>query len=150
MWRALTLADAPLCAALHQTGFAPEQQWDAAFFSCLLQAPLTRGVLASNNNEPQAFILWQHGPEAVEIFTLVVAEAAQRQGLARQLIDKMCQAAVADGLPRVLLDVAVDNAPALALYEKCGFQTIARRPAYYTRAGAVAVDALVLERTLSA
>ena len=51
-------------------------------------------------------------------------------------------AAVA-GAQSLWLEVAQDNAAALALYAAVGFEVIGRRPAYYRRAKG-AVDALTL------
>ena len=47
------------------------------------------------------------------------------------------------------LEVAVDNAAAVALYEKAGFETTGRRPRYYARPSGERVDALLMRRLLN-
>jgi len=46
-----------------------------------------------------------------------------------------------------VLEVAIDNEPAIALYMEFGFQPVGRRPGYYAGAGGGRVDALILART---
>jgi ribosomal-protein-alanine N-acetyltransferase len=52
--------------------------------------------------------------------------------------------AAALGASRVLLEVAVDNAAARALYARRNFAIIGRRPGYYRRPPRPPVDALIL------
>ena len=49
---------------------------------------------------------------------------------------------------RIFLEVAEDNAPAVALYRKLNFVEVGRRKRYYERPGGEAVDALTLVLTL--
>jgi len=46
------------------------------------------------------------------------------------------------------LEVAADNAPAAGLYEAAGFVESGRRPGYYRRGNAPAVEARVLSCSL--
>jgi len=68
----------------------------------------------------------------------------RRRGVARMLLGRAVESAVADGAVRLLLEVAADNHAAVAFYEGVGFVEIARRRRYY-RGGA---DAIVMERPL--
>lgn len=52
------------------------------------------------------------------------------------------------GAEACFLEVAADNAAALALYKAAGFQTAGLRPRYYKRAGGE-IDALVMRRDLN-
>ncbi|WP_374350343.1 GNAT family N-acetyltransferase [Chitinimonas sp.] len=63
------------------------------------------------------------GDAGVEICRLVVAPAAQRQGIARQLLAAVCTQAA--GRP-VQVGTAAANTPAVALYQAMGF-AISRR-----------------------
>jgi GNAT superfamily N-acetyltransferase len=59
---------------------------------------------------------------------LYVREEARRFGLGRALIEAALDRARERGCRRIELDVNEDNAPALALYEACGFLTEPKPP----------------------
>jgi ribosomal protein S18 acetylase RimI-like enzyme len=71
-------------------------------------------------------------PEALGGITrLYVDPRFQRLGLARDLLDTAAGAAVDHGLLPVL-DVVDDSAPAIALYERAGWQLAGTQPATWT------------------
>ncbi|MFD0704814.1 ribosomal protein S18-alanine N-acetyltransferase [Alloscardovia venturai] len=73
---------------------------------------------------------WFDGDDA-EIMTIGVEESYQGRHIAVRLMKAMKEEARTCGAQRMLLEVAVNNAPALALYEKYGFTTIGVRKHYY-------------------
>jgi ribosomal-protein-alanine N-acetyltransferase len=59
--------------------------------------------------------------------------AARRQGVGAQLVGKVSKWAEARGWARLFVWITAGNAPALALYRRCGFQaTGATRPSAHT------------------
>ena len=88
--------------------------------------------------------------DEAEINTIVVAKEARKRGVARKLLSATFDRLRETGVGRVLLEVADDNAPAIALYRDCGFAEIGRRKRYYRRKSGREVDALVMERDLGA
>lgn len=82
------------------------------------------------------------GPDA-DILTIGTAPAAQRRGIARRLLADAVDAACSAGAEALHLDVAADNAPALALYAAFGFEELGRRPGYYRSGDAVIMRALL-------
>ena len=58
---------------------------------------------------------------------VIVNAAYRRTGLGRQLVEHILAWAAANGLPRVTLLADRDNAPALAFYERMGFEYSAMR-----------------------
>lgn len=74
--------------------------------------------------------LWFDG-ETATVMTLGVARAAQRRGLGGLLLDALVARAGHLGADALLLEVRVDNDPALALYRGAGFEVLGRRRRYY-------------------
>ena len=131
-------------AALHVLAFTDAPRpWTAVEFAALLAEPST--LLAVRD---AGFALGRvAGPEA-ELLTLAVHPAARRRGLGRALVAAFEEAAAAQGAVEALLEVAVTNAAAQALYAGLGYLPVGRRPGYYRPSGGPPVDALVLRRAL--
>ena len=119
--------------------------WSAETFGTLLATPGTFGWMVPD----RGLILVRHAADEAEIFTIGVAAAARRQGVARTLLETACIALQALKTERLLLEVAIDNLPAQRFYESAGFVTAGRRPGYYQR-GAARVDAPIMELRLDA
>lgn len=136
-------ADPPgLLAALHARAF--DAPWPEDAFAQLLEQP---GVMA--RIEPGGFILVRVVADEAEILTLAVAPEHRRQGLGRTLVEAALDQVAALGAERLFLEVAQDNAAALALYHGCGFVEAGRRRAYYPRPEGPPADALVMSRQLA-
>ncbi|MCB1353963.1 MAG: GNAT family N-acetyltransferase [Rhodobacteraceae bacterium] len=119
--------------------------------------PWTRDEFAALEGQPGVLLLCRPegfalgriaGPEA-ELLTLAVDPAARRRGIARNLLAELEETASSQGVVEIFLEVATTNTAARALYEAAGYAMAGRRPRYYARAGAPAVDALVLRKDLS-
>jgi ribosomal-protein-alanine N-acetyltransferase len=80
-------------------------------------------------------------PDEAYVQTIGVAPAHQRQGLGATLLTALLDDAKRRDLPRVGLEVRIDNEAAIALYERFGFTAIAVRKRYYQPSG---TDALVM------
>lgn len=87
---------------------------------------------------------WYDGDDA-ELMTIGVDGKYHRQGIATGLMSRMIQLAKTQGARRMLLEVRVDNEPALALYRRFGFQMMGRRKRYYQPEG---VDAFTMSLDL--
>ncbi len=152
----LTAAFCPVASALHAQGFEDHDHWSADEMVALLDVPGAFGFLAfAPGNEvenrldtPLGFIQMQAVLDEAEINTIVVAKEARKRGVARKLLFTVFERLRETGVGRVLLEVAEDNAPAIALYRHCGFAEIGRRKKYYRRKSGREVDALVMERDL--
>ena len=77
---------------------------------------------------------WYDGDDA-ELMTIGVERDCQRQGVATRLLAALIDQARAQGARRMLLEVRVDNAPALRLYERYGFRRMGLRKRYYQPEG---------------
>ena len=71
-------------------------------------------------------ILWE-----ADINQVAVAPAYRRCGIAMRLMQDFMQKARARGITEVTLEVRKSNSAAIALYEKCGFQTEGIRKNFY-------------------
>ncbi len=74
--------------------------------------------------------LWFDGYDG-QIMTIGTRTVAQGRGVGRLLLDALIGRARDVGAEQVLLEVRVDNAPALRLYEEAGFERFGRRRGYY-------------------
>lgn len=152
---ALSAAFVPVAAALHAQGF--EDCWDEDALLRLLDVPGAFGLLAFQPGEsaqngadiPLGFVLIQAVVDEAEINTIVVAPSARGMGVAKKLIAGAEKRLRAEGVTRMLLEVAIDNDPALKLYQGYGFNKVGHRKGYYDRHDGRKVDALVLEHVFA-
>jgi len=83
--------------------------------------------------------------DEMHILKIAVAATRRRQGIATWLLGKAFHLGIQRGAASVLIEVRPSNEPALNLYQKLGFEFLARRPGYYPETGE---DALVLVKYL--
>ncbi|MEE1295563.1 MAG: ribosomal protein S18-alanine N-acetyltransferase [Bifidobacterium sp.] len=87
---------------------------------------------------------WFDGYDA-QVMTVGVARDHQGHGLGGALLDELVREARARGAERLLLEVGVDNAAAIHLYESRGFTHMGLRKRYYQPEG---VDAYTMSLEL--
>lgn len=134
---------------LHATAFEAHEAWNAKAMFAVLELPSTTARLARIDGRPGGFVIVQQAVEQAEILTLAVDPAYRRRGLARQLVSDQIALLATTGVTRLILDVAVDNPAALALYTSLGFHQDGRRRAYYSRPGQARMDALLMSLAIS-
>lgn len=137
----LAPGDAPTLARLHAECIEPA--WDEAAFAALFAGP---GVFGWGVPDA-AFIIARAAAGEAEILTLAVVPRARRRGHASALVKAAAADAAEAGAKEMFLEVAADNAAALALYSQLGFRRVGERPRYYERPDG-AVDALILRAGL--
>lgn len=140
------LTDAPILAALHAAAATPA--WSVTDFAQLLATPSAVGLIAALEGRPAGLLVLSVVAGEAEILTLAVDPVDRRRGVARALLADAASRAKASGASGLLLEVAVDNDPALHLYRTAGFREIGRRPGYYRAGRTTPVDALCLSRPL--
>ncbi|AVT35000.1 MULTISPECIES: ribosomal protein S18-alanine N-acetyltransferase [unclassified Plantactinospora] len=84
-------------------------------------------------------------PDEAWVQNVAVRRDAQRSGIGRMLLVELLAEANRHGVRRVLLEVAVDNAPAQRLYATYGFEPVGVRRGYYQPSN---TDALVMQLEL--
>ncbi|MBS0361666.1 MAG: GNAT family N-acetyltransferase [Proteobacteria bacterium] len=145
-----TAAQCEAMAAVHAEAFPASWRWDE--FEDLLDGAGIYGFLASSDRDgaPLGVILCRVAAGEMEVLTIGVAHDARRRGVAKALIAAALPAARDLGASECFLEVAVDNDPAIALYEGLGFRRAGLRKAYYDRRPVGFVDALVMRLDLNA
>lgn len=130
-------------AALHARLF--DAPWDAGSITRSIEHPASSSFIAQIR-EPRAlagFVIGRIAADEAEILSIGVAPEWQRRGIGRHMAEGLVRAARRAEVRRVFLEVAVDNAAAVALYESLGFKVVGARKAYYQRAGGENVDAVI-------
>jgi ribosomal-protein-alanine N-acetyltransferase len=135
-------------AALHRLLFEPG--WDEAAVARLLDRPASLAFVAeaSGRAELVGFLLAQVAADEAEILSVGVAPPWQRAGLGSQLVAQLVGRLRGLCVRDLFLEVASDNAAALACYRGLGFTAVGVRQSYYAHAANVRADAVVLKLAL--
>ncbi|WP_291843833.1 GNAT family N-acetyltransferase [Maricaulis sp.] len=139
---AVSASCAGYLADLHARCFATP--WSAADIASLLNLPGCLALACREGRDYQAMAMFRSAADEAELLTLATDPACRRQGLAEKVLAFGEARLLNQGVVRVFLEVSEHNPGARVLYQRAGYDEIARRRAYY-RDGA---DALVLEKWL--
>ncbi len=121
---------------LHSVCF-PNKPWSASDFADLKKSGCD--IIASQNG----FIVWRVVADESEIITIGVHPDARRGGIAAAMLVLAENDAKKRGASKMFLEVAENNRPARAMYERNGFVQIGVRPKYYD-----GIDAILMEKKL--
>jgi [ribosomal protein S18]-alanine N-acetyltransferase len=133
--RPLGVMDLDLAASLHGAAFAPfgERAWTRQDVAELLATAGAMGVVAEQDGAGVGFAFGRAAGDEAELLTIAVHVDHRRHGFGRALLGALIERVHQQGATALFLEVAVDNRAACALYEQAGFQTVGRRPSYYSR-----------------
>ena len=123
----------------------PEDPWNSLAIAEIMNITGFFGQIAWVDEMPSGFALALGLHEECEILALGVLPSRRRAGIGSALLDCVCSEGRMRGAERVVLEVAVDNRAALALYIGRGFIPVGHRRNYYWQASGRG-DALVLRR----
>ena len=137
----VTVAHAAPLAAIHAEAFPPREAWGEDAIALQLAMPGVFGLLHPRGG----MILARVTEDEAEVLTLAVAPEVRRQGVAAALLAGAMAAAREQAARTMVLEVAIGNTGARALYERAGFVEAGRRPRYYADGG----DALILRARLA-
>jgi [ribosomal protein S18]-alanine N-acetyltransferase len=132
---------------LHRACF-PEDPWDSLAIAEIMNITGYFGRIAWADQTPVGFVLALNLRQEYEILSLGVLPERRREGIASTLLDSVCSEGRVCGAEYIVLEVAVDNSAALALYTSRGFRPVGHRRNYYHQASR-RVDALVLRLALA-
>jgi ribosomal-protein-alanine N-acetyltransferase len=141
--RVATPADLSALVRMDAVVFDADAWSETSWAGELAQVPGTRHVelLTDDSGGLLGYVVLMVVADVTDIQRIAVAPSARRAGRGRGLLDAALAVARERRCSRVLLEVAADNAPALALYRTAGFEELHRRPGYY----GAGRDALVLQ-----
>jgi len=137
--------DAASLARLHAASF--DRPWSASDFRRFLQDGAL-GLVIRDGGAVTAFVLLRTVLDEAEVLTIATDPAHRGRGLAAALLAAAIEPLADAGVATLWLEVAADNAPALALYARAGFHETGRRRGYYPRRTGAA-DALLMARAIA-
>ena len=115
---------------LERTGFPEPERWSERSWLGELVAE-NRRVLLARANQPVGVVTLSVTGELAELLRLVVAPAHRRNGIGSQLVDAGLEAVRRAGARAAMLEVGYTNEPAIALYQRPGFEQLRVRESYY-------------------
>ena len=143
--------DGPVLASLHATGFA--RGWSEDEFDTFLSDPKSLCLLAKRTSPfgtggLVGFALFRVVLDEAELLSIAVLPRRRGAGLGRALLQEGLRQLYARGVSQVFLDVAEDNAAAINLYRRCGFDILSKRKGYYPLPNGERATALVMSLDL--
>jgi ribosomal-protein-alanine N-acetyltransferase len=126
----------------------PEDPWNSSAIAEIKNLTGFFGRIARLDDILTGFILALDLRKECEILSLGVLPERRREGIGSTLLDSVCSEGRVRGAECIVLEVAVDNSAALALYTGRGFMPVGHRRNYYQQASR-RVDALILQLALA-
>ena len=146
IYRAATNFDLPVFVSLDKKLF-PYSPWSASQYKEEFSAPTRHFVVAVD--EEQSIIgyagVFAPGAAEADVLTVGVVPSQRGKGIARQLMVLITDWATQQGSIAMMLEVKVDNAEAIGLYESLGYSKLNKRKDYF----GPGLDAMVMRLELS-
>jgi len=127
-FRPMQMADLDCVMAIENVVYS--HPWTRGNFSDSLNAGYSCWVLEEDGVIIGYSALMLTMDEA-HLLNISIAKERQQKGYGRMLLEKMLEVARSHGAAHIFLEVRVSNRPAIALYEKMGFNEMAIRRKYY-------------------
>ena len=141
MFREMKAEHVPQVAQLEKLCFA--DPWSEMSIASELRSVWSYWVVALDGDQVVGYVGSQSSCDETDIMNIAVHPDWRRRGIAEQLIDSLILELKKRGSHALMLEVRVSNDPAIALYEKLGFQQVGRRKNYYRNPKE---DALILRK----
>lgn len=124
--------------------------YDRRELAWFIESPLSLTLVAEKSGSIFAFLIGQRESEGDDhtgrIITIDVLPEGRGNGTGSRLMAQAEKSFAKAGCTHVELEAAIDNADALAFYEKLGYIRVGAIPRYYLNR----IDALVLKKSLKA
>jgi ribosomal-protein-alanine N-acetyltransferase len=141
--RPATSADIPAMMTLERES-PPAAHWSRNQYEAALRgsAPQRLVLVLEEGLGIQGFSVARVLGREWELENIVISAQSQRRGLGTSLLGELLKQAQSKDAASITLEVRETNLVAQALYRKCGFSEIGRRPRYY---GEPEEDALIYQ-----
>lgn len=133
--REAQMSDSRRMADIHADSFAIG--WDKGEIEAMMGGNHVADVMVSRaliGDIVTGFAISRIIVDEAELLTIALDPEVRGRGLSAELLRRHAARARRAGAERLFLEVAADNAPALALYKGLGFVEIGRRKGYYAAA----------------
>ena len=128
-------------AALEKQCFS--DPWSENSVASELNNPLSLWLVAVDDGNVAGYVGSQTVMDETDMMNIAVDERYRRQGIAQMLVDALVERLKKMDSRCLTLEVRISNVPAIALYEKLGFEQVGKRPNYYRNPKE---DALILRK----
>ena len=142
--RQMQTADVKAIAELESICFS--DPWSENSIASELDNRLSYWLVAEEQGKIVGYVGSQSVLDGADMMNLAVAPEYRRRGVAAALVDDLVDHLRQKGIVVLLLEVRASNAPAIALYERHGFEQVGRRPRYYRNPRE---DALIMRKELT-
>ena len=136
-FRAFTEKDAEFLGASRGADFP--DCWTEEMIKNSLYGQRFSGLAAEEKGETAAAAFAEICGDTADLECVYTAPPYRGRGLAFSLVLRLCEELKSRGAVKVFLEVRESNAPARALYNKCGFNELNIRKKYYSDGGNAAV-----------
>ena len=128
-------------AALEKQCFS--DPWSESSVASELSNPLSAWLVAMDGDVLAGYVGSQSVMGESDMMNIAVDAHYRRQGIAQALVKELVAQLKEKGNHSLTLEVRISNQPAIALYEKLGFEHVGKRPNYYRNPKE---DALILRK----
>jgi ribosomal-protein-alanine N-acetyltransferase len=107
--------------------------WNETQFGETLLSTTQMTLVLDQEEEPVGYGVLQMVEGESYLLNIMVRSDCRQKGVGETLLRKLLSWSKDGGATHMFLDVDPENTPAVALYQKCGFQIFGRRPKAYPR-----------------
>jgi ribosomal-protein-alanine N-acetyltransferase len=131
-YRVATAFDLPVFASLDKELF-PYSPWSSSQYKEEFSSPTRHFVVAVDDQQSIVGYAGVFAPGAAEadILTVGVVPDHRGKGIAKALMGLITDWAILQGSTAMMLEVKIDNAQAIGLYQKLGYSTLNVRKDYF-------------------